>query len=53
MGSGVVVFTAPAVLDVDGDELLDSSRREVLVGTGVDITMNPMVSTMSTPARSC
>jgi len=31
-GSGVLVFTALAVLDVDGDELLDSARAEVLVG---------------------
>ena len=32
-----------AVLDVDGDELLDSARAEVLVGTGVDVAMNPVV----------
>jgi len=31
------------VLDVDGDELLDSARAEVLVGTGVDVAMNPVV----------
>jgi len=42
-GTGVVVFTAFAVLDVDGDELLDSARAEVLVGTGVDVAMNPVV----------
>jgi len=42
-GSGVLVFTALAVLDVDGIELLDSARAEVLVGTGVDVTMNPVV----------
>jgi len=41
--SGVPVFTALAVLDVDKDELLDSARAEVLVGTGVDIAMNPVV----------
>ena len=34
-GSGVLVFTALAVLD--------SARAEVLVGTGVDVTMNPVV----------
>jgi len=28
-GSGVSVFAALAVLDVDGDELLDSARAEV------------------------
>jgi len=42
-GSGVLVFTALVVLDVDGDELLDSARTEVLVGTGVDVAMNPIV----------
>jgi len=42
-GSGVLVFTVLAVLDVDGDELLDSTRAEVLVGTGVDVAMNPVV----------
>jgi len=42
-GSGVLVCTAFAVLDVDGDELLDSARAEVLVGTGVDVAMNPVV----------
>ena len=38
-GSGVLVFTAFAVLDVDRNELLDSARAEVLVGTGVDVAM--------------
>jgi len=42
-GSGVLVFTAFAVLDVDRDELLDLARAEVLVGTGVDVAMNPVV----------
>jgi len=42
-GSGVLVFTALAVLDVDGEELLDSARAEVLVGTGVDVAMIPVV----------
>jgi len=42
-GSGVLVFTALAVLAVDGDELLDSARAEVLVGTGVDVVMIPVV----------
>jgi len=42
-GSGVLVFTALAVLDVDGDELLVSARAEVLVGTGVDVAMIPVV----------
>ena len=39
----MLVFTALAVLDVDGDELLDPARAEVLVGTGVDVAMNPVV----------
>jgi len=42
-GPGVLVFTALAVLDVDGDELLDPARVEVLVGSGVDVAMNPVV----------
>ena len=42
-GSGVLVCTALAVLDVDGDELLDSAKVEVLVGTGGDVAMNPVV----------
>jgi len=42
-GPGVLVFTALAVLDVDGDELLDSARAVVLVGTGVDVALNPVV----------
>ena len=42
-GSGVLVFTALAVLDAYGDELLDSARAEVLVGTGVDVVMIPVV----------
>jgi len=39
----VLVFTVFAVLDVDRDELLDLARAEVLVGTGVDVAMNPVV----------
>jgi len=42
-GSGVLVFTALAVLDVDEDELLDPARAEVLFGSGVDIAMNHVV----------
>ena len=42
-GPGVLVFTALAVLDVNGDELLDPDRAEVLLGTGVDFAMNCMV----------
>jgi len=34
---GVLVFTALAVFDVDGDEMLDSAREKVMVGNGVDI----------------
>ena len=41
--SGVLVCTALAVLDVDGDELLDPARAEVLLGSGVDVAMNPVV----------
>jgi len=39
-GPGVLVFNALAVLDIDGDELLDPARAEVLLGTGVDLAMN-------------
>jgi len=42
-GSGVSAFTALAVLDVDGDELLDPARAEELVGTGVDYAMDHVV----------
>jgi len=42
-GPGVLVFTALAVLDVDGDELLDAARAEVLLGSGADVAMNPVV----------
>jgi len=42
-GSGVLVFTALAVLAVDGDELLDPARAEVLLGSGVDVAMNHVV----------
>jgi len=31
------------VLDVDGDELLDSARAEVQLGSGVDVAMIPVV----------
>ena len=41
--SVVLVTTALAVLDVDGDELLESAMAEVLVGTGVDVATNPVV----------
>jgi len=40
---GVLVFTALAVLDVDGDELLDPARAEVLLSSGVDCAMDPVV----------
>ena len=39
----VPVFTALAVLGVDGDELLNPARAEVLVGTGAGVAMNPVV----------
>jgi len=39
MCSVVLVITALAVLDVDGDELLDSARAEVLVGTACEAHM--------------
>jgi len=42
-GPGVLVFTALALLDVDGDELLDPARAEVLLGSGVDCAMDPVV----------
>ena len=42
-GSGVPVFATLAVLEVDGDELLDSARTEVLVGTSTDVAMIPVV----------
>jgi len=42
-GPGVLVFTALAALDVHGDELLDPARAKVLVGSGVDVAMNPVV----------
>jgi len=42
-GPGVLEFTALAVLDVDGDELLDPARAEVLLGTCVDVATNPVV----------
>jgi len=42
-GSGALLFTALAVLDVYRDELLDSARSEVLVGKGVDVAMIPVV----------
>ena len=38
-GSGVLAFTAIAVLDVDEDKLLDPARAEVLLGSGVDVAM--------------
>ena len=42
-GSGVLVFTALAVLDVNGDELLDPARAKVLLGSCVDCAMDPVV----------
>ena len=39
----MLVFTALAVLDVDGDELLDPAMAEVLLGSGVDCAMDPVV----------
>ena len=39
----VLVFTALAVLDVDGDELLDPARAEVLLSSGVDCATDPVV----------
>jgi len=42
-GSGVLVFIALAVLDVDGDKLLDSAVAEVLAGTGFDVAMSLVV----------
>jgi len=42
-GPGVLEFTALAVLDVDGDELLDPARAEVLLSSGVDVAMDPVV----------
>jgi len=42
-GPGVLVFAALAVLDVDGDKLLDPARAEVLVGSGVEVAINPVV----------
>jgi len=42
--SCVLVFTAAlAVLDVDGDELLDPAVAEVLLGSCVDCAMDPAV----------
>jgi len=42
-GSGVPVFTALAMREAEGDELLDPDEAEVLVGTGVDFAMNYVV----------
>ena len=52
-GSGVLVFTALAVLDVYRDKLINSAGAEVLVGTGVDFAMIPVVLAMTTPASPC
>jgi len=38
-GPEVPVFATPAMLEVDGDELLDSSRTDVLVSTGADVAI--------------
>jgi len=38
----VLVSAALAVLEVDGDELLDSARAEGQVGTGVYVVMTPV-----------
>jgi len=42
-GPGVLVFTALAVLDVNGDELPDPARAKVPLGSGVDCAMDPVV----------
>jgi len=42
-GSGVITFTVITVRDVAGDELLDSTKTEVLMGTRVEGDMNPLV----------
>jgi len=39
-GSGVPILTAIAVLDIDGDEVLDSARAQALVRTGVDVAIH-------------
>ena len=41
--AGVPISAALAVLDVDRDELLDSSRAEVRAGTGVVVAMIPVM----------
>ena len=42
-GSRVILFAALPVLDVDGDVLLDSAKAQVLVDTGVEGALNPLV----------
>jgi len=42
-GSGMLIFATLAVLEVDGDELLDSAGAAVLVGTGAVVVMIPVV----------
>ena len=42
-GPEVPALAAPAMLEVDGDELLDSTRTAVLVGMGADVAMIPVV----------
>ena len=42
-GSGMLKFATLAVLEVDGDELLDSAGSAVLVGTGAVVVMIPVV----------
>jgi len=42
-GPGVQVLTVLVVLDVDGDELLDPARAEVLLAKGVNLSMNRVV----------
>jgi len=41
--SGMLVLTAFAVIDGDGDELFDSERTQVMVGKGVHTATNPVV----------
>ena len=40
-GTGAIMFAALAVLDVDGDERLDSARTEVRAGKGAVVAIIP------------
>jgi len=42
-GPEVPALATPAMLEVDGDELLDSTWTAVLVGTGADVAMIPVM----------